>query len=79
MQIGMSRSYSKDGWDTDTTEMPFGWLTQQRPQGGPRRRWRDIVKSDLRKAGIEEDHLFELANSSRAAWDAAYQDIFEQE
>ena len=55
----------------------FGWLPQPRPRGGPRRRWRDVVKTDLRKAGIEEDQWFDLANSSRARWRAAYQDVFE--
>ena len=25
----------------------FGWLSQTRPQGGPRKRWRDVVRKDL--------------------------------
>ena len=32
----------------------FGWLPQPRPRGGPRKRWRDVVKSDLRERGIDE-------------------------
>ena len=35
------------------------------------------MKTDLKKAGIEEDQWFDLANSSRARWRAAYQDVFE--
>ena len=26
----------------------FGWLQQPRPQGGPRRRWKDIIRQDLK-------------------------------
>ena len=32
----------------------FSWLPQTHPQGGPRRRWRDLVKSDLKAVGIQE-------------------------
>ena len=32
----------------------FSWPPQTRPQGGPRRRWRDLVKSDLKAVGIQE-------------------------
>ena len=30
----------------------FGWLPQARPCGGPRRRWRDLVKRDMKAVGI---------------------------
>ena len=30
----------------------FGWLPQTRPCGGPRRRWRDVVKKDLKTVGL---------------------------
>ena len=30
----------------------FSWLPQTRPQGGPRRRWRDLVKTDLKAVGV---------------------------
>ena len=30
----------------------FGWLAQVRPFHGPKRRWRGLVKSDLRSLGI---------------------------
>ena len=32
----------------------FGWLQQPRPQGGPRRRWKDIIRQDLKDIGIDE-------------------------
>ena len=57
----------------------FGWLPQPRLRDAPRKRWRDVVKTDLRKAGIEEDQWFDLANNSRRRWRAAYQDVFEEE
>ena len=34
----------------------FSWLPQTRPQGGSRR-WRDLVKSDLKAVGIQERGL----------------------
>ena len=30
----------------------FGWLPQKRPPGGPRKRWRDVVKTDLKMVGV---------------------------
>ena len=39
----------------------FSWLPQTRPQGGPRRRWRDLVKSDLKAVGIQERGWYEEA------------------
>ena len=30
------------------------WFPLTRPQVGPRRRWRDLVKSDLKAVGIQE-------------------------
>ena len=32
----------------------FSWLPQTRPQGGPRRRWRDLVKTDLKAVGVSD-------------------------
>ena len=45
----------------------FGWLPQTRPQGGPRRRWRDLVKSDLKPVGIQERGWYEEAQH-RKQW-----------
>ena len=39
----------------------FSWLPQTLPQGGPRRRWRDLVKSDLKAVGIQERGWYEEA------------------
>ena len=50
----------------------FGWLPQPRPRGGPRKRWRDVVKSDLRERGIDESEWMELAMESRQVWRAMY-------
>ena len=33
----------------------FGWLPQTWPCGGPRRRWRDLTKKDLKAMEIGED------------------------
>ena len=39
----------------------FSWLPQNRPQGGPRRRWRDLVKKDLKATGLRERGWYEEA------------------
>ena len=45
----------------------FSWLPQTRPQGGPRRRWRDLVKSDLKAVVIQERGWYEEAQH-RKQW-----------
>ena len=45
----------------------FSWLPQTHPQGGPRRRWRDLVKSDLKTVGIQERGWYEEAQH-RKQW-----------
>ena len=32
----------------------FGWLTQPRPRCGPKKRWRDAVRQDLKTVSIDE-------------------------
>ena len=46
----------------------FGWLSQPRPRCGPRKRWRDVVKKDVRDVGLYEDEWYEEATRSRAGW-----------
>lgn len=48
----------------------FGWLSQPRPQGGPRRRWRDVIRKDLKEMKISEEDWYEEARQSRARWRA---------
>ena len=45
----------------------FSWLPETRAQGGPRRRWRDLVKSDLKDVGIQERGWYEEAQH-RKQW-----------
>ena len=45
----------------------FGWLSKRRPAHGTKIRWRDQVKRDLKKFGIEERGWFRLAQD-RARW-----------
>ena len=49
----------------------FGWLPEPRPPGGPRKRWRDQIRQDLKAVGISEEDWFEEA-SHRAGWRAIY-------
>ena len=51
----------------------FSWLLQPRPRGGPRRRWRDLVKRDMKVAQIHESSWFEVA-FHRGKWHTTYSD-----
>ena len=46
----------------------FGWLPQKHPRCGPRRRWRDMIRKDLRDIEVKEDEWYEEATRSRAGW-----------
>ena len=39
----------------------LSWLPQPCPRGGPRRRWRDFVKRDMKAAQIDKRSFFEVA------------------
>ena len=57
----------------------FGWLPESRPRGGPRRRWRDLIRRDLKVIEVEEEQWYREATTSRAGWRAAYQVGMEEE
>ena len=44
-------------------QMMFGWLPQARPQGGPRRRWRDVICCDLRAIAMSDKDWYDAALS----------------
>ena len=48
----------------------FGWLPQARPRCGPRRRWRDVIRRDLKDIEVDESVWYEEATKSRAGWRA---------
>ena len=52
--------------------MLFGWLTQPRPRHGPRKRWRDVIRRDLKDIGVAENEWCEEAKRSRAGWRMTY-------
>ena len=52
-------------------QMLFGWLPQTRPQGGPRRRWRDVVRCDLRAIAMSDENWYD-AVLSRTSWRETY-------
>ena len=41
--------------------VPLGWLSQPHPCGGPRRRWRSVLKEDLQHIGVK-DKWYKLAS-----------------
>jgi hypothetical protein len=45
----------------------FGRPEGKRPLGGPKRRWEDNIKMDLRETGIDEANWIRLARD-RAQW-----------
>ncbi len=48
----------------------FGWLPQKRPCGGPRRRWRDMIKKDLQAVQVGDDwyNVAQDRGKWRSAW-----------
>ena len=46
----------------------FSWLPEPRPQGGPPKRWRDVIRSDLKDMQIPEDTWYAKATTSREEW-----------
>ena len=55
----------------------FGWLPQARPRGSPRKRWRDVIRADLRTAKVSEDNWYQLATTSRQEWRALYREALD--
>ena len=50
----------------------FGWLPKTRQAGGPRKRWRDHIRKDLKLVGVSETDWYHEATRSRNAWRAVY-------
>ena len=48
--------------------MLFSWLPQPRPRCGSRKRWRDVVRKDLRNVEVGEHEWYAEASRSRAGW-----------
>ena len=46
----------------------FGCLSEKRPQGGPKKCWKDIIRKDLNNLNIPESRWYDLANKLRSAW-----------
>lgn len=56
----------------------FGWLPQPRPRGGPKKRWKDAIKSDLQEIKVPETQWYKLARTSRQGWRATYMSALEE-
>ena len=48
--------------------MLFSWLPQPQHRCGPRRRWRNVVRKDLRNVEVGEHEWYAEASRSRAGW-----------
>ena len=46
----------------------FSWLPQPRLRGGPRLRWRDVVRNDLKTKDVSEEKWYDEASVSRPRW-----------
>ena len=46
----------------------FGWLPQTRPCRGPRRRWRGVVKRDLKGARNEQQRMVQQLRHKMGKW-----------
>ena len=49
----------------------FSWLPQPRPRGGPRLRWRDLIRKDLKEIKVLEERWYQVA-TSRSRWKTTY-------
>ena len=43
----------------------FGGLPESLPHGGPRRRWRDIMRRDLKTIAVKEEQWYSEGTTSR--------------
>ena len=50
----------------------FSWLPEPRPQGGPLKRWKDMIRKDLKEMHIPEDTWYAKATTSGAEWRDTY-------
>ena len=48
----------------------FGWLPQFHPRCGPKKRWRDIIRKDLKDIHISKTERYREARKSRVEWKA---------
>ena len=53
----------------------FSWLPQPHPCGGPRLRWRDLIRKDLK---VSEKQWYEVATTSRSRWRTTYSEGLEE-
>ena len=51
--------------------MLFGWLPKTRPAKGPRRRWRDVIRHDLKLLDVPEKDWYDAARH-RSGWRDIY-------
>ena len=49
----------------------FGWLCQPRPRSGPKRRWKDVIRRELKDINLDEGQWYDEATTLRAAWRAS--------
>ena len=54
----------------------FGWLPQTRSSGGPRRRWRDLAKKDLKAVQVGKDWY--SVTQDRGKWRSAWSQNLEE-
>ena len=55
----------------------FSWFSEPRPRCGPKKRWRDAVRKDLRVIEVNEDKCYDETVTSRASWRALCRDGLE--
>ena len=56
----------------------FGWLPQPRDRCGPKKRWRDMMRRDIKDIEISEEEWYDEAVRSRAGWSTLCRDVLER-
>ena len=52
----------------------FSWLSEPYSQGGPLKRWRDVIRTDLKDMQIPEGRWYAKATGSREEWHDTYRE-----
>ena len=74
MTYAMVRAFGSNAQPLNSQDVLLWLVIRKRPQSGPKKRWKDIIRKDLNDLKIPEScwYMYDLANKSRSAWKDHY-------